>query len=62
MDDWSDAMSSDDSPDEKCNASGGDEVGFDGKEMTDLVYGEPNSGQAAKPEEEEADEIHGVCA
>lgn len=59
MDDWSDAFGFDDGPDKKREAADGHEDCFDGEEMTDLMHGEPDGGEAAEPEEEETEEIPG---
>lgn len=60
--DRSDAVRSDNGPDEEREACHGDKVGFDREQMADLMYWEPDRGQTAKPEEEEADKVHGVCS
>lgn len=62
MDDGSDALGTDNGPDKECNASGGDKVGLDGKEMPDLLDGKPNSRERSCPEEEEGDECDCIGA
>ena len=62
VDDRSDAVCSDNGPDEEREACHGDEVGFDREQVADLMYREPDRWQTAKPEEEEADKVHGVCS
>lgn len=62
MNDRADTMSLDNGPDEEDDAGSGDEVGLNGKEMSNLMDREPNGGQTAKPEKEEADEVHGIGA
>lgn len=56
----SNSVSLDDRPYEEGNTSWGHEVSFGGEKMADLVHGEPNCWQAARPEEEEADKVHCV--
>ena len=60
--DRSDAVRADYGPDEECEACHGHEVGFDREQVADLMDGEPDRGQTAEPEEEEADKVHGVCS
>lgn len=57
MNNGADTMGSSDGPDEESNTSTGDKVGLDGKEMSNLVDREPDSWQAPKPEDEEADKF-----
>lgn len=45
MDNWANAVSFDYGPYEEGNASGGDEIRFDGEEMTDLMDREPDGWQ-----------------
>ena len=58
---WSDAVGSDDGPNEECYSCHGNEEGFDREQMADLMDWEPDGWQTAKPEEEEADKVHGIC-
>ena len=48
-----DALGSDNGPDEEGDACSGDKIGFDGEEVADLVHRKPQGRQRACPKEEE---------
>ena len=62
MHNWANTLGSYNRPDKEGHAGHGNEKGFDGEEMADLVHGEPDSWKRAKPEEEEGKKIPGVGA
>lgn len=61
-DDRAKTVSSDNSPDEEGNASGRCNDRLDCEQVANLVDREPQGRQRAEPEEEEGDEVAGVCA
>lgn len=50
-------MGTNNRPDEKGDTSNGNEIGLYGEQVTDLVDGEPDSGQRTEPEDEEAGKV-----
>lgn len=53
LDDRTDTTGTYDSPDEEGDTGGRYNVSLDGEQVTNLVDGEPNGWQRAKPEDEE---------
>ena len=57
MNDGAHAVGPADGPDEEGDASCGDDVGFVGEEMADLVYWEVDCGEGSCPEDDKREEI-----
>jgi hypothetical protein len=54
MNNWANALSSNNSPDKEADTSSWNDKGFDREKMTDLMDWEPDSRQRACPEDEES--------
>ena len=62
MYDGANAAGTDDAPNEEGDAANGCDDGFDGEEMSYFVYGEPDEGKRAEPEDEEGNKIVDGCS
>jgi len=62
VNDWTNALGTNDSPDEEGQTSSGHDVSLNGEQMPDLLDGEPDRWQAAGPKEQKANEHDSVGA
>lgn len=57
--DGADTLGFNDTPDEKCDSCSGCNNGLECKEVSYLVYGEPDGWQGYEPEQKETHEVFG---
>lgn len=62
MDDWANALGTNNSPNEEGQSCCGHKIGFDCEKMTDLLDWKPNSWKGSDREEEEGNKSDSVGA